>query len=99
MNSLRITGHRISQVAQNLQKGKLKSQRGQVTWPRRHARVVAGLRLDTRAPEFPATAPADPFPDLSAENQIMAELSFSKLTPEEFCFGWQPSWQTRTEDS
>lgn len=43
-----------------------------------------------RPPDSQGRAPADPFSDPVAENQIMTKLSFSKLTPEEFYSGWQP---------
>lgn len=87
MNSLRIAGHRISQWAQNWQKGELKSLRGWVIWPRRYATVVAASRLEMRSPDSQGRAPADPFSDLVAGNQIMAKLSSSKLAPEEFYSG------------
>lgn len=92
MNSLSIVGHRISQLAQNLQRRKPKSQ---IIWPRRYAKVVAGPRLETSSPDSQGRALADPFSDPVADNQIMTKLSFSKLTPEEFYSGWQPFWPTR----
>lgn len=84
MNSFRITDHRTSQLTQNLQRGILKSQRREVIWPRSYTKIVAEPRQETKSPNSQGQAPAETFSDRYAENQIMAKLSFSKLTAEEF---------------
>lgn len=84
MDSLRITGPRTSQLAQNLQRRKLKSQRREVIWPRSYVQIVAEPRQEMKPPDYQGRAPAEPFSDWYEENQITAKLSFSKLTAEEF---------------
>lgn len=54
-----------------------------MSWPRNYVRVVAESRQETRSPDSQGRAPTEPFSDLNVENQIMAKLSFSKLTAEE----------------
>lgn len=53
-------------------------------WPRSYVKIVAAPRQETRSPDSQGRVPAEPFPDRYTENQIMAKLSFSKLTAEEF---------------